>query len=1042
MQRLFSFFFALLFLIPFAASSQGDPLCANYDFHDYNGEVQNFCAAQSSSGIIYVGNGNALLEYDGHTWREHRLPGNGLVRSALASGDSIVYAGSYGDLGYFKKTKEGLRFTSLRAQTGLKGAEFGDIWAVHKVENAIVYRSFSCLIVYRDGKVSVIKEEGETYAFSAVVGNKLLVQYRGGRLAWLENEKLSPFENAALSNITIRSLTVDDKGYWLIAAQEGFYKHDGADLIPFKTAADNYFKQSVLNRHIVLRNGNILAATIQGGLVHLTRDGNFISLISKTNGLNDNYVRDVFEGAQGEAWAALNNGIAKVSLSVPVTVFNESSGLKGEVSSVGRLGDKLYVTTSLGVFYLQKQYPVAGDTAVFYRAFVPFPQVKVMAFSLVTHRNRLFFGALDGLYSIDGSNTITKHHDAGVLFIKPSITDKDLLYVCTWTGPLLFRNDETGLSQLGAMALVKEPVEDLLEADDGSKWVSPYGANYLLRLKSDGGQVKLVKYDSLKGVPPGKYRFMSQGSYFIVTTDKGLFRYDEQKDRFVQDDVLQPVLSRHGINAALLTPVPGGAIAVAGSRRAGLLQREGSKYTFNAWPLFVIPQSDHSTVSVDGSSIVVGNLDGVFIYDPASRNAHPPVMKPVIRSVGWSGNRAGEYKGDAADAIPFKYNSFTIAFTLPDYSSPGNNEFSYLLEGKDEEWSPWIKDHKVNYNNLHEGDYTFRLKARDAFMRETGEVTFAFSVSAPWYRTGLAYMFWVILGIVLLAAIVKVNSLRLEKANARLENVITLRTHEIVHQKAIIEEKNKDIMGSIRYAKRIQEAILPPANIVSKLLPDSFILYKPKDIVSGDFYWMEQSGGKLLFAAVDCTGHGVPGAFMSIVGFNLLNQAVNEQGLSDPALILDSLNRGVSNTLHRTLDDSAIKDGMDIALCAVDKARGVVEFAGAFNPLYIIRDGSLIETKADKIPIGTLTGEEMRSFTTRHIPVQPGDAIYVFSDGYADQFGGPRGKKFKYKQLQDLLVSISSRPMSEQKEILDRTIEEWKAGYDQVDDILIMGVRV
>lgn len=257
----------------------------------------------------------------------------------------------------------------------------------------------------------------------------------------------------------------------------------------------------------------------------------------------------------------------------------------------------------------------------------------------------------------------------------------------------------------------------------------------------------------------------------------------------------------------------------------------------------------------------------------------------------------------------------------------------------------------------------------------------------------------------------------------------------------LIELKNKEITDSIRYAKRLQLAILPPDNQVKQLLPNSFILYKPKDIVSGDFYWVEQWGNKVLVAAADCTGHGVPGAFMSIVGNNLLQQAVNIYGLEKPNLILNDLNKNISKILHQSEETSTVKDGMDIALLAIDKQNMSLEFSAAYNPLWLIRQGEIIEVPGNKHPVGAFVGEELKQFTNHKIELIKGDAIYVFTDGYADQFGGPKGKKFKYKQLQELLLSIQHLSMEDQKQKLDKTIEHWRGNLEQIDDILIVGIK-
>jgi serine phosphatase RsbU (regulator of sigma subunit) len=259
---------------------------------------------------------------------------------------------------------------------------------------------------------------------------------------------------------------------------------------------------------------------------------------------------------------------------------------------------------------------------------------------------------------------------------------------------------------------------------------------------------------------------------------------------------------------------------------------------------------------------------------------------------------------------------------------------------------------------------------------------------------------------------------------------------------AELAEKNKDITDSIRYAKRIQEAILPTDRHVRRLLPDCFIFSKPKDIVSGDFYWIDKKGSDVVFAAVDCTGHGVPGAFMSIVGHNILTQSLAESSVAVPGLILDKLNKGLSETLSQSYDEAKLRDGMDIALCTVNFKTMELQYAGAYNPLFIIRNREFIEVKADSIAIGSYTDAGSPKYTTHKILLQKGDIIYIFSDGYADQFGGPDGKKFKINQFKHMLLTMNGMPLEDQKEMLEKSIEEWRGMLQQVDDMLVIGVKI
>lgn len=281
-----------------------------------------------------------------------------------------------------------------------------------------------------------------------------------------------------------------------------------------------------------------------------------------------------------------------------------------------------------------------------------------------------------------------------------------------------------------------------------------------------------------------------------------------------------------------------------------------------------------------------------------------------------------------------------------------------------------------------------------------------------------------------------------------LEAKVIERTEEVVRQKEEIEIQNqkleilyKHITDSIRYAKRLQDAILPPPAFVNRLLPESFILFKPKDIVSGDFYWMYEKANRVYVSAVDCTGHGVPGAFMSIVGNNMLNQIVKEHGDLNAGQLLDEMNVLAGKTINQHSEEGAVRDGMDMTLCIFDPKERTLNMAGANNSLYLYRNGELKEYKADKLPIGYVEGKS-RNFTNHLIQLEVGDTIYMFSDGYADQFGGPKGKKFMVGQFRNFLTQIHHLPLEQQLKTLDATIEQWRGNLEQVDDILVIGFRV
>jgi serine phosphatase RsbU (regulator of sigma subunit)/Tfp pilus assembly protein PilF len=270
--------------------------------------------------------------------------------------------------------------------------------------------------------------------------------------------------------------------------------------------------------------------------------------------------------------------------------------------------------------------------------------------------------------------------------------------------------------------------------------------------------------------------------------------------------------------------------------------------------------------------------------------------------------------------------------------------------------------------------------------------------------------------------------------------------NEIIQdQKRIMEEKNKDITDSINYARLIQEAILTSKELKYKLFPEAFVLFQPRDIVSGDFYWFSEKDGKKLIAAVDCTGHGVPGAFMSMIGNAFLNEILNEKGVTIPEEILSELRHRVIRALRQTGSAAQSQDGMDIALLAFNAQNTQVNYSGANNPLWIFRKNGtateMLEFAPNKRPIGYYLGKSL-PFMGHQVPLQKGDTLYIFTDGYADQFGGEKGKKFKAKALKELLLRIQDKTMIEQETILAETFKNWKGDQPQVDDVLIIGIRV
>jgi serine phosphatase RsbU (regulator of sigma subunit) len=380
------------------------------------------------------------------------------------------------------------------------------------------------------------------------------------------------------------------------------------------------------------------------------------------------------------------------------------------------------------------------------------------------------------------------------------------------------------------------------------------------------------------------------------------------------------------------------------------------------------------------------------------------------------------------NAIIFDYHSICL-------TNPEAVRYQIMLEGADKEWQPPTEQTSVTYSALPPNRYSFKVKARnsDGVWNEQ-PVSFSFIINPPFYFTWWFIALCIVAISVIIFLYIKIREKHLIEEKHILEEKVQERTIEVTMKNDELAEKNKNITDSIRYAKRIQFAILPPDVPYDK----AFILFKPKDIVSGDFYWIHSEGNQEFLAAVDCTGHGVPGAFMSIIGHILLNKIVKEYKILKPSEVLNKLNTELTETLRTQGESTNVADGMDLSLICYNSKKRILEFAGAYNSLYLIRDGKSIEYPANRFSIGRNTGPD-KEFTNHEISILPNDMIYLCSDGFEDQFGGINGKKFKRKSLVELFVTIALLDAQQQKETLDTIFEQWRSEYEQIDDVLVIG---
>ncbi len=539
----------------------------------------------------------------------------------------------------------------------------------------------------------------------------------------------------------------------------------------------------------------------------------------------------------------------------------------------------------------------------------------------------------------------------------------------------------------------------------------------------------------------------------------------------------------------------------------------------------------HSFNQVDDNIYLIGNSIGFTLFNGNLKYKYNTAAPVLIREFEYIVNQDSSvilFNGNFTDEnnnvisfqpenqflkLDYKNNSVSFTFSALDFFNRDKLTFSCFLEGREYNWTRWSRSNNREYSNLKEGTYTFFVKSKNIYNVESDPVKYTFTILPPWYRTIWAYIAYGIFFIASIYLFLKLNTRRLQKQKEKLEREVQLRTEEIskqnielekrnellnkqkieissqnqslqlkneeieaqkdeiILQKDTVDKRNREILSSIVYAKRIQNAVLPADQIIESILPEHFILFKPRNIVSGDFYWMKQIGQYVTVVAADCTGHGVPGAFMSMLGSSFLNEIVTGDEIYKPGNILNMLRDKVKTSLHQKGKKGEQKDGMDVALYIFNTETYEVQFSGAYNPLYILRESDfspeeefgvdkaiklfvpkfekdykqtknkyLIELKPDRQPIAIYMKE--KAFSNHNIQLKKGDVLYTFTDGYADQFGGESGHKLNTRNFKTLLMSINDLPMKEQKQVLDIYFEDWKGHRKQLDDVLVVGVRV
>jgi ligand-binding sensor domain-containing protein/serine phosphatase RsbU (regulator of sigma subunit) len=1059
-----------------------------YDFRNYNvddglSQSQVFCIFQDSKGYMWFGtNGGGATRFDGKKFQTLTPSSGGISNYVFAiteDKNQNMYLATYDGL----QIKSSYKNIKLDSTKGLPGNE---TWSVYIDKSDKVWFGTKQGIFYLDSKMKPVQLKGDKTLEEAAVwtiyqdlhGEYWFGTMQHGLCHYAPSRKEQMFtwytEKDGLGSNFIRSLNEDSKGdIWVgtVAGLSKVRKESGKlerITLPGLVAWNLAFTSILRDK-----NENLWLSSNEGVL---KINGLGFERFSDTNGLCSNVILSSFIDNEGDLWFGSDGaGISKLS-SEAVTNLSSQNGLPADyINCIYQSQDQSYWFGVRDNGLIRKK----GKSITMYRM-----NTLKLTSELVDNNvnciaednnGKLWAGTMAGLSIMDGNpfrNFLVDDNEHRTIYSIYHSKD-GLHYLGTLHGLHLFDNGK--LTSVDAVNRLVDkgdfPIYGITEARDKTLWLATAkGA-----IHYDGKNAQLFNSKN-KLTDKTVYNVLSdRDGNLWFGTEEGVFYYDHKEfvklgeNEGLASDMAYFLLfdnknrlwigTNKGIDQLNVNDfVHGKKINIKHfGKEEGLQSLECN---FNS-----------AFKDLDGK-LWFGTVKGITIFNPRfeKMNYHEPACSITDIKIAFEKVDLSKYsKGiDSLSGLPIKLelpyakNHVTFDFIGISQTNPNKVQYEFKLDGVDADWVPPTNKTEVTYSSLQPGDYTFYLKAmNNDGVWNKDPISFKFTILPPWYRTWWFYTICVIIALIGIYAYNTYKTKKLREDKIKLEKEVAARTRElreekekvetinkeVIEQKAVIEHKNLEITDSIRYAKNIQEALLPAITALQKDFPESFVLYMPKDIVSGDFYWFTKREGKNYFAAADCTGHGVPGAFMSIIGNSLLNEIVAEQHVYQPAEILNNLHVGVKTALNHNKGEFERRDGMDIALCAIDKETLTLEYAGANRPLWIYRKNATDKAeivKPDKFPIGGIEFdfEEKRKFNNHTIKLQKGDCMYIFSDGYADQFGGTKGKKFMVANLQRAFAEIALKPMNEQYEHLYKIFTEWRGQYEQVDDVLMIGLRV
>ncbi len=864
-----------------------------------------------------------------------------------------------------------------------------------------------------------------------------------------------------LTDEVVLSLMEDHLGrVWCGTFVEGLFVYEGGKFRNLTTGTSsepislNIFEDS---------NQRVWIQSWEGG-VWLYDQGTFRHFTT-VNNLVSNDVRDIFEDSYGNLWFATFGGASKYGR-VIFEVYDTDQGLpENLVNSVYRDSKgRIWFGTVSHLLYQEEDNVYQVDERVGF----PEDAIPALSFAEDQHEN-LYIGA---------GNELLRYNGRSIRSIMTLPLDYNRIY------SLLFTPDQRlwCATDSGIYILNQGRIETILGKNEGliNPWVNSLElvcdevccateggislfdqtGKHILSVTSNDGLISDncldIAKDSLDNI--------------WVATNRGISKIEFEKEPRITNYSRETGLTSN--STFFVEFVDNRSLWIGTERGINVLDIVSGEVIYYGFEdgFFPLETTSRAITKDEGGSLWIGTVAGLVRYDPRYNRVDPVppdliLFPPLVNGEEYSFLDDDRDKEEFFQEPTFLYNKNSLLFSYTGIHTtiPSKNRFSYILEGYDDEWSEFGMERSVSYRKLPAGEYIFKVKAYnlDGVGVEI-PASFSFSIKPPFWKTVWFIAFEVLMGLLLVYAVIKYRERQLIREKRILETRVKERTREIEDQKVEIEAQrdeiteqkqfveeqrdqiiiqNKEITDSIVYAKRIQQAVLPGKLTLERTLPDHFILFKPRDIVSGDFYWVEEKNGLIFVCVADCTGHGVPGAFMSMLGLTFLNEIVNKDGILKADEILNRLRVSIIDAVSHRGESEETRDGMDVALGVIDLKSRKFEFAGAYNPVIQVRDSLLVEIKGDKMPIGAHIGED-KSFTCQTVELKPGDMIYMFSDGYKDQFGGEKGGKYKAKPFKRLLTDICNKPVKDQGDLMETELKSWMGKHAQIDDILVMGIRI